>query len=250
MSKYVLTYLDAKEFAYIVDSISVLVEEASFVVRGDGLFLRALDASRTAMVDLSIPKEAFEEFPEVDQELRVGMNFKDLKKILRRIKKGDKISMEVEEGRVRIKLIGKSVRSVTLPSIEVVGEELPTPKVVYTAMVKTASDVLATAVKDADAVADEVKMEANEEAFVISASSDKGEVEVRLDKNSELVYEFDVKEPASARYSLEYLLDIVGKTSKISDIVTIEFATAKPLFLSFDIPAGGKISYFLAPRVE
>ena len=67
MSKYVLTYLDAKEFAYIVDSISVLVEVASFVVRGDGLFLRALDASRTAMVDLSIPKEAFEEFPEVDQ---------------------------------------------------------------------------------------------------------------------------------------------------------------------------------------
>ncbi len=250
MSKYVLTYLDAKEFAYIVDSISVLVEEASFVIRSDGLFLRALDASRTAMVDLSIPKEAFEEFPEVDQELRVGLNFKDLKKILRRIKKGDKISMEVEEGRVRIKLVGKSVRSVTLPSIEVVTEDLPTPKVVYTATVKTASDVLTTAVKDADAVADEVKMEANEEAFIISASSDKGEVEVRLDKNSELVYEFDVKEPASAKYSLEYLVDIAGKTSKISDIVTIELATAKPLLLSFDIPAGGKISYYLAPRVE
>ncbi|ACB40604.1 proliferating cell nuclear antigen (pcna) [Pyrobaculum neutrophilum] len=249
MSKHVITYLDAKEFAYIVDAVSVLVEEANFVVRSDGLYLRALDPSRTAMVDLSIPKEAFDEFPEVE-ELRVGVNFKDLKKILRRVKKGDKISMEVEEGRIRIKLVGKSVRSITLPSIEVVGEELPTPKVVYTAMVKTASDVLASAIKDADAVADEVKFEANEEALVIGATSDKGEVEVRLDKNSELVYEFDVKEPASARYSLEYLVDMVGRTSKISDIVTIELATAKPLLLTFDIPAGGKIAYFLAPRVE
>ena len=63
MPKYVLTYMDAKEFAYIVDSVAVLVEEASFVLRSDGLFLRALDASRTAMVDLSMPKEAFEECP-------------------------------------------------------------------------------------------------------------------------------------------------------------------------------------------
>ncbi|MGC8994046.1 MAG: proliferating cell nuclear antigen (pcna) [Pyrobaculum sp.] len=249
MSKPVLTYMDAKEFAYIIDSISVLVEEASFVVRGDGLYLRALDASRTAMVDLIMPKEAFEEFPEVE-ELRFGLNLKDLKKLLRRVKKGDKISMEFEEGRLRIKLVGKSVRSITLPSIEVVGEELPTPKVVYTAMVKTASDILASAIKDADAVADEVKFDATEEAFVISATSDKGEVEVRLEKNSELVYEFDVKEPASARFSLEYLVDIVSRSSKISDIVTVELATAKPVHLTFDIPAGGKIAYFVAPRVE
>ena len=249
MAKQVLTYIDAKEFAYIIDSISVLVEEANFLIRNDGLYLRALDVSRTAMVDLAIPKESFEEFPEVE-ELRFGLNFKELKKLLRRVKKGDKISMEFEEGRVRIKLIGKSVRSIVVPSIEVVGEELPTPKVVYTAMVKAASDVLATAVKDADAVADEGKFEASEEALIISASSDKGEVEVKLDKNSELVYEFDVKEPASARFSLEYLVDITSKTSKISDIVTIELATAKPIYLSFDIPAGGKISYFIAPRVE
>ncbi|MEZ0319527.1 MAG: DNA polymerase sliding clamp [Pyrobaculum sp.] len=250
MSKPVLTYMDAKEFAYIVDSISVLVEEAAFVIRPDGLFLRALDASRTAMVDLTMPKEAFEEFPETEGEIKMGLSFKDLKKLLSRVKKGDKISFEIEESRVRIKLVGKSVRSVTLPLIEVVAEEIPTPKVVYTALVKTSSDVLASAVKDADAIADEVKFEANEEAFVISATSDKGEVEVRLDRNSELVYDFDVKEPASARYSLEYLVDIVSRTSKISDIVTVEIATAKPVLLTFDIPQGGRIAYFVAPRVE
>jgi proliferating cell nuclear antigen len=249
MSRRALTYLDAKEFVYIVDAISVLVEEAALAVRQDGLYLRALDASRTAMVDLTMPREAFEEFPEAG-ELRVGINFKELKKIIRRVKKGDKVSLEFEEGRIKVRLVGKSVRSITLPSIEVVGEELSTPKVTFTAMVKTASDVLAGAMRDADAVADEVKFEANEEALVISASSDKGDVEIRLDRNSEFVYEFEVKEPASARYSLEYLVDITSKTAKISDIVTVELATAKPMLLTFDIPAGGRISYYLAPRVE
>lgn len=249
MSKPVLTYIDAKEFAYLVDSISVLVEEANLVIRSDSLYLRALDASRTAMVDLAIPKESFEEFPEVD-ELRIGMNFKELKKFLRRVKKGDKISLEPEEGRVRIKLIGKSVRSITLPMLEMPHEELPSMKIALTALVKTASDVLASAIKDADTVSDAAKFDANEEALVISASSDKGEVEVRLDRNSELVYEFDVKEPASSTYALEFLVDIASKASKISDVVAIELATAKPLRLTFDIPAGGKLTYILAPRIE
>lgn len=250
MAKYVITYTDAKEWSYILDSIAVLVEEAAFVFRQDGLALRSLDPSRTAMVDLFIPKEGFEEYPELESEIKMGINFKDFRKLLRRLKKGDKISLEIEESKLRVKLIGKSTRSITLPLIETAVEELPTPKVVYTATVKTASDVLSQALKDADAVAESVKFDVDEEALYIRASSDKGEVEVKLDKGGELVYEFDVKEPASATFSLEYLVDIAGKASKVSDIVTIELATAKPISLTFDIPAGGKLTYFVAPHVE
>ncbi|MEZ0249119.1 MAG: proliferating cell nuclear antigen (pcna) [Thermoproteus sp.] len=250
MAKYVITYTDAREWSYILDSIAVLVEEAAFIFRQDGMALRSLDPSRTAMVDLFVPKEAFEEYPELQSDLRVGINFKDFKKLLRRLKKGDKISLEVEESKLRVKLIGKSTRSITLPLLETAVEELPTPKVVYTAMVKTASDVLSQAIKDADAVADSVKFDVDEEALYIRASSDRGEVEVKLDKGGELVYEFDVKEPASATFSLEYLVDITGRASRVSDIVTIELATAKPISLTFDIPAGGKLTYFVAPHVE
>ncbi|MFP3200231.1 MAG: proliferating cell nuclear antigen (pcna) [Thermoproteus sp.] len=250
MAKYTITYADAKEWSYILDSIAVLVEEAAFVFRQDGLALRSLDPSRTAMVDLFIPKEGFEEYPELQSEVKMGINFKDFRKLLRRLKKGDKISIEIEESKLRVKLIGKSIRSITLPLIETAAEELPTPKVVYTAAVKTASDVLNQALRDADAVADSVKFDVDEEALYIRASSDRGEVEVKLDKGGELVYEFDVKEPASATFSLEYLVDIAGKASKVSDIVSIELATAKPISLTFDIPAGGKLTYFVAPHVE
>jgi proliferating cell nuclear antigen len=244
----VLTYTDAKEFAYVVDSVSVLVDEASFVVRGDGLYLRALDPSRTAMVDLYIPKRTFEEFPEVD-ELRFGLNLKDFKKLLRGVKKGDKISMEIGGEKVRVRLVGKSTRSIGLYTIETAEGDLPTPNISYTAVIKINSDILAMAVKDAATVADEVRLSADKDAFAISAYSDRGEVEVRVERGSEFLYEFDVKEPASARFSLEYLEDIMGKASKISDIVAVELATDKPLRLTFDMPSGGRIVYYLAPRV-
>ena len=241
-----LTYASAKEFAHIINSINVLTDEAQFVVR-DGLYLRALDASRTAMVDLAIPRESFTEFP--DGEYRISLNFKELKKILSHAKSGDMISFEVFN-KVRIKLIGKSVRSITLPMIEATSEDLSTPKVDYTATIKMASDGLETAINDASAISDEVKLEANDTAFVVSATSDRGEVEVKFEKNGDYVFEFDVREPATAKYSLEYLTDMVKKATKISDIVTVKLATSKPLFLSFDIPAGGKISYYLAPRID
>ncbi len=250
MAKLSVVYADAREFLYIVDSISVVVEESAFAVKPEGMTLRALDPSRTAMVDLFIPRDAFDEYPDIGEEVRMGVNFKDLKKILRRVRKGDRVAMEIDEGKLKVKLLGRAVRSVTLPIIETAAEELPTPRVVFTALIRTASDVVAQALKDADAVSDSVKFEALDDALYIRASSDKGEVEVKLDREGEAVYEYDVKEPASSMFSTEYLVDISSKASRISDIATIELATAKPISMSFEIPAGGRLTYFVAPRVE
>jgi DNA polymerase sliding clamp subunit (PCNA homolog) len=114
-----------------VDAVSALIEEANFALASDGLKLRALDPSRTAMIDLLIPKEAFEEFPEsLNEEVRIGVNFDDFKKLLRRIKKGDKLGIEVGEGKLKVRLLGKASRTMTLPLVDIGAEELPTPKVV------------------------------------------------------------------------------------------------------------------------
>ncbi len=57
MSEVKITYPDAREFSQIIDAVSALIEEASFTLASDGLKLRALDPSRTAMIDLLIPRE-------------------------------------------------------------------------------------------------------------------------------------------------------------------------------------------------
>ncbi len=246
-----LTYSDAREFMHVVDSIAVLIEEAALSVTNEGVKLRSIDPSRTSMVDLVIPKDAFEEYPEgLTEEVRLGLNFNDLKKILRRAKRGDKISLEVQNGKVKIKLVGKTTRSVTLPVIETTSEQLPTPKVVFTVTAKISSDALKDAIKDADVVADSVRFEAKEDGLYIVASSDRGDLEVKFERESEVMFEYDLKEPAASRYSLDQLVDITSRAYKISDIVTVEFATAKPIALTFEIPMGGKLIYYIAPMLE
>ena len=251
MPEVKITYPDAKEFTQIINAVAVLIEEASFTLASDGLKLRALDPSRTAMVDLLIPREAFEEFPEnLSEEIRIGVNFDDFKKLLKRVKKGDKLGLEVSEGKLKVRLLGKASRTMTLPLIDIGAEELPTPKVVYTVLAKVSSDSLNEALKDADVIADSVKFDAKDDGLYISASSDKGEVEVKFEREGEVMFEYDLKEPATAKYSLDYLVDTVSKAYKISDIVTIEFATQKPIALTFEIPMGGKLTYYIAPMIE
>ena len=246
-----LLYSDAKEFVYIVESIAVLLEEAAFTITNEGLKLRAIDSSRSALIDLFMPREAFEEYPsELSEEVRVGVNFSDLKKILKRVKKGDRIALEVSEGKLKVKLIGKATRAVILPIIDVPVEQLPTPKVVFTVTAKVASDALREAMKDTDVIADSVKFEAKEDGLYITASSDRGDLEVKFERDSEAMFEYDLKEPASARYSLDYLVDIVSKAYRVSDIAVIEFATGKPISLTFEIPMGGKLTYYIAPMLD
>ena len=105
------------------------------------------------------------------------------------------------------------------------------------------------ALKDAEIVSDYVRLEGSEDKLSVKASSDRGNVEVDFTPESGSLIELEVKEPSSASYSLDYLSDMM-KASAISDILTIEFATNKPLALTFDLPGGGRLTFFLAPRIE
>ncbi|MCD6358197.1 MAG: proliferating cell nuclear antigen (pcna) [Thermoproteales archaeon] len=240
---------DARDWKYLIQSLEAIIDEANFVADDEALRLRALDPSRIAMVDLYIPREAFNTY-EVEGEVRIGVNFDDLNKILRRAKKDDRVIMAVEGGRLRITLSGKAERTFSLPLIDIVGEELPTPRVSFDVSAKMLSDTLRDALKDAEMVSDTAKFVGEEAELKIVARSDKGELEAKFSMEAGSLLEYEVKSPASASYSLNYLNDIVGKAYRVSDVVTVEFSTNKPLSLTFDIAGGGMLRYYLAPRME
>ena len=240
---------DARDWKYLIQSLEAIIDEANFVADDEALRLRALDPSRIAMVDLYIPREAFNMY-EVEGEVRIGVNFDDLNKILRRAKKDDRVIMAVEGGRLRITLSGKAERTFSLPLIDIVGEELPTPRVTFDVSAKMLSDTLRDALKDAEMVSDTAKFVGEEAELKIVARSDKGELEAKFSMEAGSLLEYEVKSPATASYSLNYLNDIVGKAYRVSDVVTVEFSTNKPLSLTFDIAGGGVLRYYLAPRME
>lgn len=244
-----LVFGDAREWRYIVASLAALIDEANFIIDPNGLRLRALDASRIAMVDFNLPAAAFEEF-ECEQEVKIGVNFDDLNKIVKRGRADEKIMLEVVGGRLKITIVGKAERSFSLPIIDIAGEELSLPNVNFTVHAKMLSDTLKDAIRDAELVSDSVSFDAKEEYLVLIAKSDKGEVEVKFTRESGSLIEYELEEPARASYSISYLSDMLKKASNLSDIASLEYATNMPLALSFELAGGGKLTYYLAPRME
>ncbi|RLE53557.1 MAG: proliferating cell nuclear antigen (pcna) [Candidatus Methanomethylicota archaeon] len=242
-------FSDARLWRKIIDAISMLIEEASFIATPNGLMLRAMDPSRVAMVDFELQPLGFEEYS-CDSEVVLGVNFDDIKKVMKRASASDKLELEHDpvQNRLKVKLKGRATRVFAVPLLELGREEFSTPKVPFNVTVRMLSETLEDAIKDASVVSDYVRFEADQSSFRIKASGDRGEVEVSVDKDSGGLLGMEIKEPSHALYSLNYLENMM-KAADAADVVLVKFSTNMPLGLDFELP-NGRITYYLAPRME
>ncbi len=247
MARFV--FFDARVWRYLISSIGKIIEEAAFLITPEGVKLRAMDPSHVVMVDLNVPVEAFEEY-DVNEEITIGVNFEDLAKVLRRATKDDKLGLEtLEEGKFAIEFIGKSVRKFVLPIISVQAESLPEPKLEFKANARMLTDVFKDMVKDLEPVGEAVELRADESKFVAHAKSDLGEAEVVLDKEGGSLLDLVVEEESKAIYSLDYFVDIAA-AAQAADVVNIRFSTDMPCKIEYELPQGGRLAFYVAPRVE
>jgi proliferating cell nuclear antigen len=242
---------EAKLLRDMVNAISILVDEATFKIEPEGLKLRAMDPSRVAMIDFEWPKAIFEEY-ECAKPSKMCVNISELLKLLRRAGKTETVELSLEEktGRLQIIVTGKYNRSFTMQTLDAIEEEVPTPKIDFNIKAKTTTQGLSQAIEDAQLVSDHVRIEADTEKLLLVASGDLMGANITLQKGSELLLDLEVKEPSKATYSLSYLSEIIKAASATSDIATLEFSTDMPIRIDFQQTKDGKLTFFLAPRIE
>lgn len=242
---------DAKLLRDMITSISILVDEATFKLDSEGLKLRAMDPSRVAMVDFEWPKTIFEEYL-CTEPTKMCINISELLKLLKRAGKGEVVELSLDEktGKLQIKITGKYTRNFTMPTLEASEEEVPTPKLSFNVKVKTTTGGLSQAIEDAQLVSDHVRVEADPEKLVLNASGDLMGANISLQKGSDAILDLEAKEPSKATFSLSYLSEIIKAASATSDIATLEFSSDMPIKLDFQQTREGKLTFYLAPRIE
>ena len=242
---------DAKLLRDMVTAISILVDEATFKLDLEGLKLRAMDPSRVAMVDFEWPKTVFEEYT-CTEPIKMCINISELLKLLKRAGKDEVLELSLDEktGRLQVKITGKYKRDFTMPTLEASEEEVPTPKITFNVKVKATTDGLSQAIEDAQLVSDHVRIEADTEKLVLNATGDLMGATISLQKGSDALLDLEAKEPSKATFSLSYLSEIIKAASATSDIATMEFSTDMPIKLDFQQTKEGKLTFYLAPRIE
>ncbi len=242
---------DAKTLKDMITAISTLVDEASFDLSPDGIKLRAMDPSRVAMVDFEWPKTVFDEYA-CSGPMKMCINISELLKLLRRSGKDESVELALDEktGRLKITIKGNYTRTFNMPTLEAMEEEVPTPKVTFNVKAEVTTEGLRQALEDAALVSDHVRIEADKEKLMMNASGDLMGANIELKKGGAALLNLETKEPSKATFSLSYLSEIVKAAAATSEIATVEFSTDMPVRLDFKQPQEGKLSYFLAPRIE
>lgn len=220
------------------NSIATLADEATFEADKDGLRLRIMDPSHIALIDINMPPSDFELY-QCDELVKFGVRVDDVLKMIRRGDKKDALALGVDttnslltldfpKTKYKSMLIESSASSTTLPKLNL------------NASIDIATAALDKVLGDIQVVSDYIIIEVKNGQLSFSGRGDNGESDV-----SGLDLKVEAKEDSKSIYSIDYLTKIVKAVMSTVENAKLEFSSKMPLRLTL-----GRITYFLAPRVQ
>jgi proliferating cell nuclear antigen len=243
--------LSLAEPKYLKDSIAIiseLVNEARFKITPEAIELVAMDPANVAMVIFKLLSSSFVEY-DVKGETDITINLSNFKQILKRAKPNDTLSLEMEEGRLRIQLKGNTTRTFSLPIIESEEKEQKIPELSFPVSITTSAVTLNEAIEDVDVVGESVSFIAEPSKLTISAEGDLSHAKIEIKGDSDTKITAETQDKVKAKYSIEYLKKMIGG-SKLSSEVSLGFNKDYPLKIEFKAIDKVMLSFILAPRVE
>lgn len=236
---------EAKLFKEVIDAIGNIADEVALLLTLDGLNIKALDADQSSLIDVSLPKDMFLEY-DVGEEVSIGVSINNLKKVLKHLKKGENLAIELEGDFVKFTIGAGGVvsRVFKFRNLDVPTPEIPEFNLEFKASAKLMAQAVKKVIEDIEAVGGSTQIKATPEAIVFK-SIGAGKVEVRFAQGSLALISLDVQEPSESVYDTTKLVNVLG-IAKVSDIVTLEFSSKNPLKAEFSIGTG-RVVYLLAP---
>lgn len=239
------------EWKILAQTIQTLVEEASFEGTTEGISFRAMDPSHVALVDLNWPNAGFEKY-DCDKQHKLTVRVEEFVKLLRRANPKDSVTIQADDGdMLTLKFQNGYKREFKIHLIESTYSPTPLPKLSFNAKVVLQEKAFEDILNDVQTISDHVTLETAKDKITFNGKSDSGSASIPIEKGNEALDSIEVKEESKATYSLQYLLAIVKAAGASSEKVVCEYSNKMPLKLEFTLgDTGGRINFYLAPRIE
>jgi len=236
---------------YLKESVSIisdLVTEGRFKISNNSIQLVAMDPANVAMVIFNLLASCFTEY-NINKDMEIAINLSNLKQILRRAKPEDILSLELGDNKLKIIMRSNTLRSFSLPIIDLEEKEQKIPELKFPVSIKTSSAILSDAIEDADIVAEAVTFLVEPKRLTVLGEGDLSQVKIEIKSDDETKIEFDSSDKIKAKYSIEYLKKMIT-ASKLTDDVIIRLNNDYPLKLEYNLIDKLQLTFILAPRVE
>jgi len=226
-----------------VYSIAGFISEGNFRFSDSGIYFRALDPSQVVMIDYYMGKEFFEKY-DIEPAM-VGLDIKELSKILSRSFETDKLLMHLSDSELRIRFEGEMSRSFDLPLLDISDEEAKLPEAKYDAQVEINGRMLKEVLKDASLFGTSVVFRVKENQFMVEAKGTAGQLNSVIKKPKHVSVKFT--SDVASKYSLNFLQNIV-KEADPEKRVLLEFKSDAPMKISYKI-GPSTMNFYLAHMI-
>ncbi|MEZ0290722.1 MAG: hypothetical protein ABWJ42_06510 [Sulfolobales archaeon] len=242
-----LSFADTKMFLALVDVLSSLVDEVSLEISQEGVMkIIAIDPAKVAMIDIQLSQDGFLEFS-AKRDLRLGVSTKNLSLAMEDVKRTNRISLRGDEENIEFIIEGVPKRVFRFRNLEISSEEIPKIELEFPGRASVLPDPLSRALSDLVAISNYITFRLTPDLLELS-DSDTKKRSVRLSRDTGSLLESSVSEEISVDYDSSYLSPI-AKLIKIASSVDVYLGSSMPLKLDMQTPLGGKIVFYLAPRV-
>jgi len=251
----------AKEPRYVFETLIRMLPEETVAFTQNGVSIKALDPTKTVLLDVEFYASAFEDYVLEAEEAKIGIINTTLKGIIERFRPTDILELAVDAERSRFVLCSRKkkrnrelygyYRCFRIPTVNLDEEEIPELREEYRAQATLSAAAFAELLKWIEEVSDWVQIEIGPDSVRLVGVGDTKKIEIDLNVDSEQVLNVVADEPiaSASKYSTETLLSIASKLKGVAKFVEVYIQPNGLGKFTYQF-GSGKFTAIVAPRAD
>jgi|TARA_B110000240_G_C13454187_1_gene433820 proliferating cell nuclear antigen len=235
----------------LFESLKNILSDVNFKADSSGIKLTAVDGTTTAIVNLFLHSEKFEEYT-CENSINIGLNLASVFKILKGIKNTDTISFTILRTdmnnmiltsqnsdkkaiiRSKIKLLDMDEKIYNIPDIH------------FDSYITMPSTDFQTYISDLSNIASEIEIRSSSNNMTMTAKGDFAEQSITINETNDKIPD-NVNEQ-SGIFNIKYI-QLFTKSTNLCGTVEIYLKSLYPLTVLYNVANLGVLKYCLAPKL-
>tara|TARA_B110000093_G_C12966597_1_gene409930 strand:- start:1241 stop:2017 length:777 start_codon:yes stop_codon:yes gene_type:complete len=235
----------------LFESLKNILSDVNFKADSSGIKLTAVDGTTTAIVNLFLHSEKFEEYI-CENSINIGLNLASVFKILKGIKNTDTISFTILRTdmnnmiltsqnsdkkaiiRSKIKLLDMDEKIYNIPDIH------------FDSYITMPSTDFQTYISDLSNIASEIEIRSSSNNMTMTAKGDFAEQSITINETNDKIAD-NVNEQ-SGIFNIKYI-QLFTKSTNLCGTVEIYLKSLYPLTVLYNVANLGVLKYCLAPKL-
>lgn len=233
----------------LFESLKNILSDVNFKADTQGLKLTTIDGTQSAIVNLILMNEKFEEYI-CTTPINIGINLLSVFKILKGIKHTDTISFTVyekDENSMYIESQNSDKKATIVSKIKLLDMDekiYNIPDIQFDSYITMPSSDFQTYISDLASISSEIQFISNSNNLTLKAVGDFAEQMIKINETNS---DIKASEEQTGIYNIKYI-QLFTKSTNLCGTVEIYLKTGYPLTILYNVANLGQIKYCLAPK--